>query len=285
MSDAADTTSVEPRERCGVRLRIAYDGGKFSGYAKQIGVRTVQSELEGALSKLASEPIELRGASRTDAGVHALDQVVAFDTSRTHLPLKAWVLGTNQHLDSDVVVRTAESVGVDYNPRFDSVAKTYRYDIQLGMVRNPLLRKNAWFLGPAHSAVQSVAEGHGIATETSLDVAAMQQAAAYYVGKHDFHVFRSADDQRPNSTREIYSANVHVLEVHNSQVVRFTVRGTAFMKNMVRILTGTLVEVGQGKRTPDSIPSLYDKSAKRKDAGVTAPPHGLCLMKVELGRV
>jgi tRNA pseudouridine38-40 synthase len=261
----------------GVRLTIAYDGTDFAGWARQPGQRTVQGTLEDAIEAMAGARCELRGASRTDAGVHASGQVAAFDSPRA-IPARGWMLGLDAALPPDVAVTAAETCAVGYAPRFDSVDKTYRYLLVAGEVRDPLLRRTAWWLGPKlarRGATESTARAW-------LDLAAMRAAAAAMTGTHDFRAFRAADDGRADTERTL--SRVAVEERGDPRLLAIEVVGDAFLKNMVRILVGTLVDVGRGRLAPERIPALFGPSAKREDAGPTAPPEGLTLVSIRLGR-
>lgn len=265
----------------GVRLRVAYDGSEFAGWQRQPGLRTVQGELERAVSELVGTEIEVRGASRTDAGVHALDQVVAFDSPR-ELPMLGWVRALNGKLPEDVAVREAEPCAVGYRPRFDAVAKRYRYTLHLGAVRDPLIRRYAWHLGPRRArpwqgAMPSTPEGW-------LDLDAMEEAASFLVGTHDFRAFRAAGDERENTVRTLTEVSIVRRASGRDDLVAIEVRGTAFMQHMVRILAGTLVEVGRERMRPQEIARLLAPQATRAQAGETAPACGLLLVEVELGR-
>ncbi|UJR80301.1 tRNA pseudouridine(38-40) synthase TruA [Sandaracinus amylolyticus] len=254
----------------GVRLTIAYDGAGFAGWARQPGTRTVQGTLEAAIASMNGAPVELRGASRTDAGVHAMGQVAAFDAARTIEP-RGWLRGLNAALPDDAAIVAAEACEAGYTPRFDTVDKTYRYLILRGDVRDPLLRGRAWFLGPRHGG-------------TSLDVGAMRAIAKRLEGTHDFRAFRSADDDRENTVRTIHEIAIHDGWGDEPRLVAIEVRGNAFMKNMVRILVGTLVEAGRGRLAERDAGTLIGADARRDDTGQTAPAHGLTLVSMRLGR-
>lgn len=251
----------------GVRLVVAYDGTDFSGFQLQLRDRTVQGDLERAAEQLAGHPVRVRGAGRTDAGVHALGQVVAFNSAR-RIHDRGWVLGLNRHLADDVRVQSACPCAPGYDPRFDSLGKTYRYLIQLGEAKNPLLRNRAWQLG-----------------KYQVDVGLMRSAASQLTGTHDYRAFRASDDQRANSTRTLYSLEIIESFANDPTLLAIEVRGTAFMKNMVRILAGTLVDVGRGRIPLARVPSLLGPNAVRDSAGLTAPAQGLTMVHVELGRI
>jgi tRNA pseudouridine38-40 synthase len=251
----------------GVCVTVAYDGSDFAGYQVQPGKRTVQSVLEAAAEVMTGHPVRVRGAGRTDAGVHALGQVVAFDSARD-IPARGFLLGLNTNLPPDVRIQDAMRVAAGYDPRHDSLAKTYRYLVQLGERQNPLLRLRAWHLGK----------------QATLDFAAMRAAAEQLVGTHDFRAFRSADDPRENNVRTMYS--IQLLEQYTGDPTLFAieVRGTAFMKNMVRIMAGTLIDIGRGRRRLQDVPRMLGVEADRDLTGYTAPAHGLTMVSVELGR-
>ncbi len=251
----------------GVRLVLAYDGTDFRGFQKQSGQRTVQEALERAAERMAGHPVQVKPASRTDGGVHALGQVVAFD-SRRMIPARGWMLGLHAHLPDDIRVQSASLCEAGYNPRFDSLGKRYRYLIQLGEAKNPLLRHRAWQLG-----------------HRRVNPSAMREAAQHLEGTHDFAAFRSADDERKGTVRTLWS--VSVLEGHadDPSLLAIVVHGNAFMKNMVRILAGTLVAVGRGRFRPSHMLDLLATGADRAHAGETAPAHGHTLLDVELGRL
>lgn len=255
-----------------VLLTVSYDGADFSGFARQPDERTVQGVLEDAIATMNGAPVQTRGAGRTDAGVHALGQRVAFDPARP-IPLDGWVKGLDAALPADVVVLAAEARPRGYNPRFDAVDKTYRYLLQLTEHRDPHWRRRAWWLGRGRQR-----------REGGLDLAAMRAAAAGWVGTHDFRAFRAADDDREQTVRTMVRFDVVEGWAGEPSLVAVEVTGSAFMKNMVRILVGTLVEVGRGKRSPEDAVRLLGPVGRREDAGPTAPPEGLTLVRVRLGR-
>jgi tRNA pseudouridine38-40 synthase len=248
-------------------LIVAYDGTDFAGYQVQPEKRTVQSVLERAAEVMTGHPVRVRAAGRTDAGVHALGQVVAFDSARD-IPARGFMLGLNRSLPPDVRVQRAIRCAAGYEPRFDALAKTYRYLAQLGEQQNPLLRHRAYQLGKW----------------AALDFAAMRAAAKLLTGTHDFRAFRSADDPRENNVRTLYSVDITEQYTGDPTLFAIEVRGTAFMKNMVRILSGTLIDIGRGRRSLDDVPAMLGARADRINAGHTAPAHGLTLVNVELGR-
>lgn len=264
----------------GVRMVVSYDGGAFHGYQKQRGLRTVQGVLGDAIRALDPTASELRGASRTDAGVHSRGQIVAFDANRT-LPPKGWRMQINTRLPDDVSVHDVELCDVGFEPRFDATRKRYRYRFHVGESRDPLRDRFSWHIGPS---LARPGRRPGSDVSAYLDVDAMREAAAHLEGTHDFRAFRSADDERPTSVRTIFSLRVISPYAGEDDSIAIEVEGNAFMKNMVRILAGTLLEVGREKRSAASIPRLLGPDARREDAGRTAPAHGLCLLSIVLGR-
>jgi tRNA pseudouridine38-40 synthase len=243
----------------GVLLEVAYDGTDFHGWASQKGARTVEETLRGAVSALDPRCTEVRGASRTDAGVHADAQAAAFDTETT-IPPRGWVLGLNQHLPEDVAVRVAQTVPAGFAPRFAARGKRYRYRLLLDDVRDPRWRTRAWRL-------------------PELDVTAMTAEATAVLGTHDFASFRSSADERPNTVRTL--TRVDVERETDSRLVSVVVEGDAFMHNMVRILVGTMADVGRG-RLPRGAMAVALAAHDRRSAGTTAPAHGLVLERVNL---
>jgi len=225
----------------------------------------------------------VRGASRTDAGVHAEGQVAAFATDRELAPAR-WVLALNRYLPADVSVRSAAACAPDYEPRFDAVDKTYRYLFHLGATRDALLRNRVWHLGRQVRHAAAPTDGSAPFGPAELDLAAMRDACGRLIGTHDFRAFRSAADARPNTQRSL--TRVELLEGYagHPDVLALFVRGNAFMLNMVRILAGTLLDVGRGRLTADDVERLLSPSGQRSGAGATAPACGLTLVEVTLGR-
>ncbi|MBZ0115942.1 MAG: tRNA pseudouridine(38-40) synthase TruA [Sandaracinaceae bacterium] len=264
----------------GVRLLVAYEGTAFAGWQRQPTERTVQGELERAIGEITGTQVTLRGAGRTDAGVHAEGQVAAFDTPR-ELPLHGWVRGLNGKLPPDVAVRAAFACEPGYDPRFDAIDKTYRYVLHGAATRDPLWRDRAWHLG-----LRRARPRHGTRErfEDLLDVAAMRRAADVLVGEHDFAAFRSAKDERESTVRTLHEVRLVHPFAGREELLAIEVRGTAFLHNMVRILAGTLVEVGRERTSVERLQEILRGPATRADTGETAPPQGLYLVRVTLGR-
>ncbi len=271
----------EPTFAHGVRLHVRYDGTRFHGWQFQDDVRTVQGTLETAIQKMAGDEFSrVRGASRTDAGVHAEAQVAAFACNREIAP-HGWVMGLNGHLPEDVAVALAEPCAPDYQPRFDTYEKTYHYRVYCDRARDPLRARRAWYIGLGLARKDQ--RERSADADSFLNIAAMEDAAARLEGLHDFRAFRSSDDERKSTIREMHA--VRVLRGPTPSDLTFEVRGSAFMKNMVRILAGTLVEVGRMRIPPESVDQMLGPEATRELAGPTAPAHGLTLMSMRLGRL
>jgi len=243
----------------GVLLRVAYDGTAFHGWAAQTGTRTVEDVVRGAVLALDPRAGPLRGASRTDAGVHAEGQLVAFDTERD-IPARGWVLGLNQHLPDDVAVRAARTVAPGFAPRFANRGKRYRYRVLVDPVRDPIWRTRAWRV-------------------SELDRTLLAREAESARGTHDFAAFRSAADERASTERTL--TRVEIEPEADERIAAVVVEGNAFLHNMVRILVGTLVDVARGRLEPGAIARAL-AGRDRRLAGTTAPAHGLVLEHVDV---
>jgi tRNA pseudouridine38-40 synthase len=245
----------------GVLLEVAYDGTAFHGWAAQgsAGARTVEETLRGAVTTMDPRASAVRGASRTDAGVHAERQLVSFDASRD-IPARGWVLGLNQQLPDDVAVRTARPVAVGYSPRFAARGKRYRYSVLVDEVRDPGWRGRAWRV-------------------PELDLDALRREAPTAVGTHDFASFRSSGDDRPSTVRTLTRVDV-TQDPADRRVVAVVVEGNAFLYNMVRILVGTMVDVARSRLERGAIERAL-VARDRRSAGTTAPAHGLVLEHVD----
>ena len=247
-----------------VKLTLQYDGAGFSGLELQPGKRTVRGELARALKKLYKRDIRFITASRTDAGVHALGQVISFSPPLA-IPLDKLPTALNSVLPDDIRVTGARVQGPGFHARYDAKAKEYEYLIYNGPVLPPHLRGLAWQV------------------KSKLDVAAMNKAAKYLVGKHDFSSFCAAHSDDKEKVRTIHKLGIRhssfgIWAGQKHRVIRVKVRGDGFLYKMVRNIVGTLVEVGLGKRTPENVQTIL-KAKNRKLAGKTAPAHGLCLLQ------
>jgi len=239
-----------------VKLTIEYDGAGYAGWQVQPNGTAVEEVLRAAVAEITREPdVKIIGSGRTDAGVHALGQVANFKTN-TNIPAADLVHAINTKLPEDIAVVAAEDVPDDFHARYSAKSKTYRYSILNRPVRSPLLRRETCLV------------------RERLDAAAMSKAARALVGEHDFAAFQSKPDGK-SSVRKITWAGIEV----DGPRIDILVSGTGFLYNMVRAIAGTLIEVGLGKRTPESIADLI-ASRDRSAAGPTAPPQGLCLVRV-----
>lgn len=237
-------------------LGVAYDGSSFCGWQSQPNGCGVQDVLERALSEIAAQPVTVVCAGRTDTGVHALEQVVHFDTTASR-PLQAWVRGANALLPSAVAVQWAEVVADDFHARFQAERRCYRYILFNHPVRPALWAgKVGWFHVP-------------------LDVAAMQQAAAYLLGQHDFSAFRAAECQAKSPLKHMYEARIE----RQGDFIVFHFCANAFLHHMVRNLVGSLVYVGKGSHAPEWIVQLLHERDRSK-AAPTFAPDGLYLERV-----
>lgn len=243
----------------GILLSVAYDGRRFAGFARQPEQRTIAGELLGALRSIDPSIRDLRGASRTDAGVHARDQRVAFDPTLA-IPPRGWALGLARHLPEDIAVRRAARVPAGFIPRFASLRKRYRYRVTFDLLRDPFLEGRTWRI--PHDLDDAVLE-------------LLREEALPFIGTHDFAAFRSAADERETTTRTLFSVTPE-RDPSDPRSLWITVEGTAFLHNMVRILVGTLIDVVRGRK-PRGAAARALASLDRKDAGITAPPDGLVL--------
>ncbi len=248
---------METQKRKRIRLTVAYDGTNYHGWQVQNNGITIESELNRTLTDLLQEPITVIGASRTDSGVHALGNIAVFDTVNP-MPAEKISYALNARLPEDIRIQCSEEVDWQWHPRYCESRKTYEYRIYRGQFPMPVKRLYSLF------------------TYHELDVKAMDQAAGYLVGEHDFKSFCQVGAQVESTVRTLYTAEV----VEEGADVIIRVCGNGFLYNMVRIIAGTLLEVGQGKRAPESMEQIL-AALDRRAAGPTAPAHGLMLMKYE----
>lgn len=249
-----------------IAVRLAYEGTRYSGWQIQPGRQTVQGVLAAAIRDVSGEEVVPKGASRTDAGVHALDQVVAFTSTSGH-SAEVWVRALNAKLPPDIAVREGREVGPDFDPVSAAVRKRYRYRIHDAAWKPVLDRHLAW------------------RWRGRLDDARMREAAAALVGEHDFTSFETTPSTRRSKVRTIHSLHVFRPGLANDAAEAETwieVEGNGFLYNMVRIIAGSLVMVGAGRRSPEWLGEAL-AARSRPAAGPTAPPQGLVLVAIDLG--
>ena len=240
-----------------LKLILEYDGTHFAGFQKQSGkVRTVQGVLEEALFQLTGEKINVVGAGRTDSGVHALGQVVHFETSST-IPVDRFPAALNGHLPSDLAVLEAAAVNASFHARYDALKKKYCY-----LVFNSRKPVAIWRRHCYHFPVP-------------LDLSAMKECAQVFVGEHDFTAFSAVGSSVKSTVRHVFSMNIE----KKGEWIRFISIANGFLYKMVRLMVGTLLEVGRGKLSPAQVKHILEEG-KRGHGGPTVPPQGLYLVKV-----
>ena len=240
-----------------IMLIVAYEGTNYKGWQVQANGITIESVLNEQLSKLLGEEITVTGASRTDSGVHSLGNAAVFDTN-TRIPPEKLSYALNQRLPADIAVQASFEVPGDFHPRKCNSKKTYEYRILNRRFPLPTLRRDTYFY------------------YYPLDVEKMNQAAACLVGTHDFKSFCSIHSQAPDTVRRVYSCTV----TREDELVIIRITGAGFLYNMVRIIAGTLIEVGGGVRPPEEMAQIL-AGRDRALAGPTAPAHGLTMMGIE----
>ena len=240
-----------------LRLDICYDGTRYRGWQRLSGEEnTIQGKIETALTRILGESIEISGSGRTDAGVHARGQVANFHCEST-MPCQEILTQLRRYLPEDIGIYSCKDVSPRFHARLNAKEKTYQYRIWNSEMPCVFDRRFVTIL------------------PEQLDVDAMVQAAGYFVGQHDFSAF--CGNPRFKKSTERYIRSLDVGRV--GEEIRITVTGNGFLHNMVRIIVGTLIEVGRGERQADSIPALF--GGKRAEAGFLVPPQGLCLQEVE----
>lgn len=239
-----------------ILLNVEYDGTAYFGWQAQPDRPTVQVVVEKALQQILGGEVRVHSSSRTDAGVHARDMAVHFRTG-SHLPLTAFREGANAFLPDDVVIREAREMPEDFHARYSSKGKWYRYTIYNAAVRSPLTCRTSWHLRGA------------------LDLALMKDAASLLVGEHDFQAFRTTGCAARSTVREIYQVDITAEE----NFIYLDFQGSGFLRNMVRMLVGTIAEIGQGRRPLEDLEKLLN-GEPGLSSGATAPAQGLCLQEV-----
>ncbi len=238
-------------------LKIQYDGSGYHGYQIQPTAITVQQVIEESLSQITRETISVNGCSRTDAGVHAVEYALSFKTFFP-IPAERLPIVLNGKLPADIKALSCSEVSCDFHARFDTKSKTYRYVINTRKDPQVFTRNYEWQLGK------------------ELDVDAMNFAARFLIGENDFSSFMTAGAQVSSAVRHIYELNV----VSNGDFVTIFIRANGYLYNMVRIITGTLVNIGLGKYPPEAMKEILE-AKDRSFAGPTAPPQGLALYSIE----
>lgn len=241
-----------------IKLTIEYDGKEFNGWQKQPDKLNIQGTIEKAIEQITGEVVDLNASGRTDRGVHAYGQVANFKTN-SNLPIEKFPIALNSNLKKSIRIKNAEEVEENFHSRLSCKRKTYRYVINNSKYGTAIYRNME-----THIPVK-------------LDVEKMQEAVKYFIGEHDFKAFKASGTSSKSSVRTIFDAKV--IQAPDERIY-IELTGNGFLYNMVRIIAGTLVEVGMGKMEPSEIENII-KSEKRENAGKTLPPHGLYLVNVE----
>ena len=239
-----------------IRLDICYEGTRYRGWQRLSTTdNTLQAKLEQALSRILNEPVEVSASGRTDAGVHAKGQVVSFHCGSA-MPCEEILMQLRRYLPEDIGIYSCKNVSPRFHARLNAKTKTYAYRVW-NSEKPCVFQRKFVYIDPRE-----------------VDLGAMQQCAEYFLGEHNFAAFCANSRTKKSTIRYIHSFDV----VRNGDELVFTVTGNGFLHHMVRIMVGTLLEVGRGERAPESILNLFD--GKRADAGELAPASGLCLMEV-----
>lgn len=239
-----------------IKLTIEYDGTNFSGWQIQPSARTVQEEIGKAICKIIKKPVKINGSGRTDAGVHALGQVANFK-GEFSIPVERIPIALNSILPKDICIKEAKEVHEYFHARYNAKGKKYIYKIYNGCVRSPLFRNYAYFV------------------PQELNIEEMKEASKYFIGEHDFKGFMASGSSVVDTVRHIYDIDLSLKE----DMITIEVMGNGFLYNMVRIITGTLVDIGVGKIRKEQLANII-LSCNRDKAGHTAPAQGLYLAEV-----
>ncbi len=245
-----------------LKLTVAYDGTDYAGWQWQPSEPTIQGVFQSAWKSVTGEEPRLSASGRTDAGVHALGQVVCVETA-TEIPAEQIPRALNANLPADVVVVSAVDAHDGFHATYDALRKTYRYQIHNSRIRPLMDRRYVWHVPTG-----------------TLDVERMGQGGAHLVGRHDFASLESSGSERSSTVRTILDLKVERHQEPNRERINITVTGDGFLYNMVRTIAGTLVEVGKGNQEPDWVAEVIAARDRRR-AGPTAPPEGLVLVNVE----
>jgi len=239
-----------------IKLTIAYDGTNYCGWQRQINGRTVQGEIEKALKKIMKKEITIHGSGRTDAGVHGLGQVASFKEDFS-IPVDKIPKVINRVLPEDIVITSAVEMDFDFHARYHAKGKKYTYKIYNDKIRNPLYKNYSYFY------------------ERDVDIQRLIEASKYFIGEHDFKAFRTKGSSTTSTIREIYSIDIH----KEDKMIIIEYSGNGFLYNMVRIITGTLLDVNIGKIDMNKLPEIIESGIRRR-AGHKAPAQGLYLDEV-----
>ncbi|MFA5576674.1 MAG: tRNA pseudouridine(38-40) synthase TruA [Tissierellaceae bacterium] len=239
-----------------IKLTIEYEGTNYSGWQKQENALAIQELLEAALGELLNEKVKLIGSGRTDAGVHALGQVANFRTNRS-IPGDRYKHALKLYLPDDISIVDSEEVDLNFHSRFDAVGKVYKYLVYNGELPRAIYRNFAYHV------------------PYNIDMDKMIEGSKYFIGSHDFAAFMAANSEVNSTIRTINQISIG----RKGDLVDFEIEGNSFLRNMIRIIVGTLLYVGYGKIDPKDIEQII-ASRKRKNAGPTAPPQGLFLKEV-----
>jgi tRNA pseudouridine38-40 synthase len=243
-----------------IALGLEYDGTDFIGWQIQPVGRSIEGTLAAAVSFVAGAPVTVHGAGRTDAGVHALNQVAHFDTNVARTP-RQWLLGINSNLPPDIAIRWVREVPAGFDARRSAVSRRYRYTVLQQASRPAVTRRSVWWL------------------RQELDCGAMTAAATAWLGEHDFSAFRGAGCQAKSPMRRLTRVAIGKRTAGAGTALTFEFTANAFLLHMVRNFVGTLVAVGSGELTPQDAARILERR-DRRDAGVTAPSQGLTLVEV-----
>lgn len=242
------------------KCTVTYEGTKYNGWQKQGNTdNTIQGKIEALLSRILSEDIEIAASGRTDAGVHAIAQVFHFHCEK-QIDTDTFLDDANRYLPKDIRIVSIEECDLRFHSRLNATQKTYKYQIDISKYGNPFIKNHSHHVGEA------------------LDIEAIKTGANYFLGTHDFKSFCSNKRMKKSTIRTIYNIQVSVDEANQLLTLIYT--GNGFLYNMVRIMTGTLIEIGLGIRNANDIPSIL-KGCDRALAGHTAPPQGLFLVCVD----
>lgn len=240
-----------------IKMVIEYDGSCYHGFQIQANAHTIQAEIEEALSRLTGEPIRIIAAGRTDTGVHAAGQVIAID-SDAGIPPEKWAVALNSCLPSDIRVLVSEAVAEDFHPRFDAQRKKYAYLLYRQQQGAALMRNYAW------------------CNTEKLDVEAMQEGCGFFVGTHNFKSFCASGSAVRNHDRSVESCILHC----HGPYMNLEISAEGFLYNMVRIIMGTLIEIGRGRYPAAQVEQII-AAQDRQAAGLTVPPQGLYLLQID----